>query len=55
MVEAAVTRWGRVDVLVNNAGILRDKTFAKLDLKDFRLVVDVLSDASPPNSCRQPS
>jgi NAD(P)-dependent dehydrogenase (short-subunit alcohol dehydrogenase family) len=41
MVEAAMTRWGRVDVLVNNAGILRDKTFAKMDLKDFRLVVDV--------------
>ena len=30
-----------MDVLVNNAGILRDKTFAKMDLKDFRLVVDV--------------
>jgi NAD(P)-dependent dehydrogenase (short-subunit alcohol dehydrogenase family) len=34
-------KWGRVDVLVNNAGILRDKTFAKMDLEDFRLVVDV--------------
>lgn len=41
MVDAAMTRWGRVDVLVNNAGILRDKTFAKMDLQDFRLVVDV--------------
>jgi len=36
-----VTEWGRVDVLVNNAGILRDKTFAKMDLSDFQLVLDV--------------
>ena len=41
MVGAAVDRWGRVDVLVNNAGILRDKTFAKMDLADFQLVLDV--------------
>jgi NAD(P)-dependent dehydrogenase (short-subunit alcohol dehydrogenase family) len=41
MVGAAMDRWGRVDVLVNNAGILRDKTFAKMELEDFRLVVDV--------------
>jgi NAD(P)-dependent dehydrogenase (short-subunit alcohol dehydrogenase family) len=41
MVAGAVERWGRVDVLVNNAGILRDKTFAKMDLKDFQLVMDV--------------
>ena len=41
MVAEAVERWGRVDVLVNNAGILRDKTFAKMDLDDFRLVTDV--------------
>ena len=41
MVEEAVSRWGRVDVLVNNAGILRDKTFAKMELEDFRLVMKV--------------
>jgi NAD(P)-dependent dehydrogenase (short-subunit alcohol dehydrogenase family) len=41
MVDAAMTRWGRIDVLVNNAGILRDKSFAKMSLDDFRLVVDV--------------
>ena len=33
--------WGRVDILINNAGILRDKSFAKMGLDDFRLVVDV--------------
>ncbi|RMX15064.1 SDR family NAD(P)-dependent oxidoreductase [Vandammella animalimorsus] len=41
MVGQAMQAWGRVDVLVNNAGILRDKTFAKMDLADFRLVLDV--------------
>ena len=41
MVQQAVDAWGRVDVLVNNAGILRDKSFAKMELDDFRLVVDV--------------
>ena len=41
MVAAAVDRWGRVDVLVNNAGILRDKTFAKMELSDFQLVMDI--------------
>lgn len=41
MVEQAVARWGRIDILVSNAGILRDKSFAKMSLDDFRLVVDV--------------
>lgn len=41
MVQQAVDAWGRVDVVVSNAGILRDKSFAKMDLADFRLVMDV--------------
>jgi len=41
MVQQAIDTWGRVDVLVNNAGILRDKSFAKMELADFRLVLDV--------------
>ena len=41
MVEAAVATWGRIDILINNAGILRDRSFAKMSLEDFRLVVDV--------------
>ena len=41
MVTEAIDKWGRVDVLVNNAGILRDKTFGKMDLADFAAVVDV--------------
>lgn len=41
MVQQAVDAWGRIDILVSNAGILRDKTFAKMELADFRQVVDV--------------
>ena len=41
MVKAAVDKWGRVDFLVNNAGILRDKSFHKMTLDDFRTVIDV--------------
>ena len=41
MIQQAVDAWGRVDVLVNNAGILRDKSFAKMEMSDFDLVVDV--------------
>lgn len=41
MVERARTKWGRVDIVVSNAGILRDKSFTKMDLADFRAVLDV--------------
>jgi NAD(P)-dependent dehydrogenase (short-subunit alcohol dehydrogenase family) len=41
IVGAAVTAFGRLDVLVNNAGILRDKTLLKLDLPQWELVLDV--------------
>jgi NAD(P)-dependent dehydrogenase (short-subunit alcohol dehydrogenase family) len=41
MVGGVMSHWGRVDILINNAGILRDKTFAKMSLADFRLVIDV--------------
>jgi NAD(P)-dependent dehydrogenase (short-subunit alcohol dehydrogenase family) len=41
MVEDAMNAWGRVDVLINNAGILRDKSFSKMTLDDFEIVMDV--------------
>lgn len=41
LVETTMSRWGRVDVLIANAGILRDKSFAKMELGDFASVVDV--------------
>lgn len=41
MVEDAMNAWGRVDILINNAGILRDKSFSKIELDDFQMVMDV--------------
>lgn len=41
MVAGVIETWGSVDVLINNAGILRDKSFAKMDTADFRKVVEV--------------
>jgi len=41
MVARAKERWGGVHILINNAGILRDKSFLKMDPADFELVVKV--------------
>ncbi|GAB2718057.1 SDR family NAD(P)-dependent oxidoreductase [Comamonas sediminis] len=41
MVAQVMERWGQVDVLVNNAGTLRDKSFAKMEMDDFRAVLEV--------------
>ena len=41
IVQAAVDAFGRVDVLVNNAGILRDKAFHKMDPAMISTVIDV--------------
>ena len=41
MVAAARQRWGGVHILINNAGILRDRSFSKMTIDDFRAVVDV--------------
>lgn len=41
MADFAKQRWGRIDILINNAGILRDRSFTKMTIAEFREVVDV--------------
>ncbi|MEJ6009379.1 SDR family NAD(P)-dependent oxidoreductase [Novosphingobium aquae] len=41
MVERTVRQWGRVDILINNAGILQSGYFARAAMADFRQVVEV--------------
>lgn len=41
MVARATQAWGGVHILVNNAGVLRDKSFAKMEPADFAFVIDV--------------
>ena len=41
MVAKATEKWGTVDVLCANAGILRDKSFGKMEVEDFAKVLNV--------------
>ena len=41
IVQDAINKWGRIDIAINNAGILRDKSFSKVSMEDFRKVIDV--------------
>lgn len=41
IVETAVKEFGTVDIVVNNAGILRDKSFKKMTLDEWDLVINV--------------
>lgn len=41
IIETAIRAFGRIDGVVNNAGILRDRIFHKLTPEDFRAVIDV--------------
>ena len=41
MADEAMEKWGRIDVLINNAGILRDRSFGKMSEGEWDSVVDV--------------
>jgi NAD(P)-dependent dehydrogenase (short-subunit alcohol dehydrogenase family) len=41
MVEDTMARWGRIDILINNAGILRDRSFGNMSSEEWNSVVDV--------------
>ena len=41
IVQTAIDTWGRIDIVVNNAGILRDISFAKMTQQDWDLIYQV--------------
>jgi 3-hydroxy-3-methylglutaryl CoA synthase/NAD(P)-dependent dehydrogenase (short-subunit alcohol dehydrogenase family)/putative sterol carrier protein len=41
IVRTAIDNYGKVDILINNAGILRDKSFLKQDPENWHTVIDV--------------
>jgi NAD(P)-dependent dehydrogenase (short-subunit alcohol dehydrogenase family) len=41
MIQQTMDAWGRIDVLIANAGVLRDRSFSKMDVADFEFVVNV--------------
>jgi NAD(P)-dependent dehydrogenase (short-subunit alcohol dehydrogenase family) len=41
MVEQTMNKWGRVDILIANAGVLRDRSFSKMEIADFEFVLNV--------------
>ncbi|MCB1646831.1 MAG: SDR family oxidoreductase [Pseudomonadales bacterium] len=41
IVQTALDSFGRIDIVINNAGILRDKTFHKMSDEDWDLIYDV--------------
>jgi NAD(P)-dependent dehydrogenase (short-subunit alcohol dehydrogenase family) len=41
LIDAALEAFGRIDILINNAGILRDRSLLKLEPEDLEAVLDV--------------
>ncbi|KAK6433975.1 bifunctional hydroxyacyl-CoA dehydrogenase/enoyl-CoA hydratase fox2 [Oleoguttula sp. CCFEE 5521] len=41
VVKGAIDAFGRIDIIINNAGILRDKAFTNMEDKQFQQVLDV--------------
>ena len=46
MADAAVKQFGRIDILVNNAALRREKSFAQMDYADWREILDVTLDGT---------
>lgn len=46
IVQTALDTWGRVDILINNAGILRDVSFLKMSEKDWQMMFAVHLDGA---------
>jgi 3-oxoacyl-[acyl-carrier protein] reductase len=46
MADAAIKQFGRIDVLVNNAALRREKSFAEMSYTDWREIMDVTLDGT---------
>lgn len=46
MAEAAVKQFGRIDILVNNAALRREKSFAEMSYAEWREIMDVTLDGT---------
>src|SRR6266536_1700444 len=46
MADAALKQFGRIDILVNNAALRREKPFAEMDYADWREILDVTLDGT---------
>jgi 3-oxoacyl-[acyl-carrier protein] reductase len=46
MADAAVKQLGRIDILVNNAALRREKSFAEMDYAEWREILDVTLDGA---------
>merc|ERR1711939_842592 len=49
VVATAIEAFGRVDVVINNAGILRDVAFKRMTEQDWDLIMEVLAAAKTPS------
>ncbi len=46
IINTAVEKYGRLDILINNAGILRDKSILKMEMDDYRKIMSVHLDGT---------
>src|ERR1700761_2487748 len=46
MADAAINAFGRIDILVNNAALRREKSFAEMDYAEWREILDVTLDGT---------
>ena len=46
MADAALSQFGRIDILVNNAALRREKSFAEMEYAEWRAILDVTLDGA---------